>query len=271
MSVRRAPWPPGTPCWVDLGTADPAAAADFYAALFGWEIRLGPPAAGGYRMALLRDCVVAGIRPQQGPAAWTTYLASRDAGVTCNEVVAAGGRVVAPPVSLLSEGALALVQDPTGVPFGVWEPGELLGAELVNEPGSFCWPELLSADLPISRAFHLRVFGFATDDRGGPDFAYEMIRVGDATVGGMAAIGPPASGRPQPSPQWLVYFSVDDTDGVTDRARFLGAQVQVAPTDTRHGRMALLSGRLGETFGVLQADDLPQPPVESHSEVVSSG
>jgi len=243
---------------VDLATAEPAPASDFYAALFGWEIRLGPPAAGGYRMALLRDCVVAGIRPHRGKPAWTTYLASQDAGATLSQVAAAGGRGVGSPVSLLSEGALAWAQDPTGVAFGIWEPGELLGAELVNEPGSFCWPELLSSDLAVSRAFHTQVFGYDYDDRSGPGFAYAMARIGDATIGGMAAIGPSPAGDLW-QPQWLAYFSVDDTDSVTERARTLGAQVLVAPTDTPHGRMALVRGRFGETFGLLQADDLPRP------------
>ena len=257
MSVRTTPWPVGTPCWIDLATSDPDGASAFYSGLFGWETRSGPAEVGGYRMALLRASVVAGIRPvaQGAPASWTTHLAVADAAASLNDVVEAGGRVVSPPVSLSTEGAIALAQDPTGVPFGIWEPGELIGAERVNEPGSFCWAELLSHDPVASSGFNTRVFGHAYSDRGGPDFSYAMVRVGDVAVAGAAAIGPPRLGDPAVEPQWLVYFSVGDTDAVADRVQALGGRLELSPTETRHGRMSLLRGRSGELFGVLEADD----------------
>jgi predicted enzyme related to lactoylglutathione lyase len=45
----------GVPSWVDLGTPDIAKAAAFYSALFGWTVNEGPPEAGGYSIATLRD------------------------------------------------------------------------------------------------------------------------------------------------------------------------------------------------------------------------
>lgn len=259
MSVRSARWPAGTPCWLDLGTPAPDTSSAFYSSLLGWEARQGPPEAAGYRMALLRDSVVAGIRPDRGPAGWVTYLASDDVGATLRRVVLAGGRAVSGPVSLLSEGAMAVAQDPTGAQFGIWEPEHLIGAELVNEPGGFCWSELLTPDPQRSRDFHAGVFGHAFNDHGGEDFSYDLIRLGTTAVAGMAAIGPGPAGALPMGPQWLAYFSVDDTDEMARRATALGGRVQIAPTESPHGRMALLRGRLGELFGVLEADDLPRP------------
>lgn len=259
MSIRTSPWPVGTPCWVDVATADPQVASTFYSELFGWEVRQGPPEARGYRMALVRGSAVAGIRPAPSPGSdsWTTYLASEDVGATAREVVAAGGSVVGGPMSLLSEGAIALAQDPAGVAFGIWEPGRLIGARLVNEPGGFCWAELLSRDLATSTGFCTRVFGYDYSDRVDDDFNYSMIRVGDTAVAGAAAIGPPRDVEPVVQPQWLVYFCVDDTDATCALAQQLGGRVELPPTETPHGRMALLRGRRGELFGVLQGDDLP--------------
>ena len=253
------PWPPGTPCWVDLAAPDPDAASAFYADLFGWEVRTGPPRAAGYRMALLRGSVVGGIRPFAGPAAWTTYLSSDDLRATARAITDSGGRVVYGPVSLLSEGAIALARDATGVVFGIWEAGQLIGAELVNEHGGLCWSELLTSDAATSRAFHAGVFGYAYTDSGGEDFTYDMMRLDGTAVAGMAAIGGPPGHYAVMEPQWLTYFSVEDCDRVSASAAALGGRVQVAPTDTPHGRMALLRGRTGELFGVLEADDLPRP------------
>jgi uncharacterized protein len=57
----------GVPSWVDLGTPDPAAAGEFYSALFGWDVQPGPPETGGYAMCYLRGRMVAGLGPQQSP------------------------------------------------------------------------------------------------------------------------------------------------------------------------------------------------------------
>ncbi len=50
---ERTEYAPGTPCWVDLATPDVEAAAEFYGALFGWEVPELPNSAemGGYRRA----------------------------------------------------------------------------------------------------------------------------------------------------------------------------------------------------------------------------
>ena len=36
MSTRTDPWPPGTPCWVDLSVPDVAGALAFYSSVVGW-------------------------------------------------------------------------------------------------------------------------------------------------------------------------------------------------------------------------------------------
>ena len=56
---------PGTPSWVDLGSPDPAKAADFYDALFGWEaVSQGSvEETGGYMMFRLDGKDVGGLGP----------------------------------------------------------------------------------------------------------------------------------------------------------------------------------------------------------------
>ncbi|MDQ3627998.1 MAG: VOC family protein [Actinomycetota bacterium] len=259
MSVRTEPWPSGTPCWVDVASSDPAAASGFYRDLLGWEVREGPAGSGGYRMAFVSGQVVAGIR-QGGAAGWTVYLASDDMRQTLDAVIAAGGRVLTPPTALLGEAVMAVVEDPGGAVFGVWQPLDLIGARMVNEPGAFCWDELMTSEYAAARAFYTEVFGFRYADHGASTHAYSMLRIDAATVGGIGAIGP----GPWPeSPHWLVYFSVDDADGVASRAAGLGGHVRVAPTDTPLGRMAVLQGPERELFAVLQADDLPRSTRET--------
>ena len=39
---ERTSYAPGTPSWVDLGSPDAKAAADFYGGLFGWKAEMDP-------------------------------------------------------------------------------------------------------------------------------------------------------------------------------------------------------------------------------------
>ena len=55
MSTRQD-YPAGVPCWVDTTQHDPAAAARFYSALFGWEAEdVMPPQAGAHYFMARND------------------------------------------------------------------------------------------------------------------------------------------------------------------------------------------------------------------------
>src|SRR3954447_9035523 len=85
MPTRDTPWPDGTPCWVDYGSADIDATKRFYADLLGWEYSGGEPEFGGYLTATRNGEQAAGLGPQQDPddpPRWTTYFATSDAAAT---------------------------------------------------------------------------------------------------------------------------------------------------------------------------------------------
>lgn len=98
----------GTPCWVDLGTPDVAAAAAFYSGLFGWEIEIGPAEMGHYSMATVGGLPVAAIADQQTPGAvyWTTYLSTDDVDATFAKAKAAGVTVFVEPMDVMAFGRM---------------------------------------------------------------------------------------------------------------------------------------------------------------------
>ena len=51
--------------------------------------------------------------------------------------------------------------------FGVWQPKTFAGADLVNEPNSLCWNEVLTRDPEADKAFYPAVFGWTA---GKPQF-----------------------------------------------------------------------------------------------------
>jgi len=172
MVTRDTAWPPGTPCWIDLGVADKAKAKAFYGGLFGWSIQDGPPEAGGYSMCLIDGKAAAGIGDKQGPEEqppyWTTYIATADADATAARVKAAGGQVLADPFDVMDVGRMAIAIDPGGAPFGIWEAKAHTGVGVANEPGALIWSENMSRDYEANKAFYGSVFGYHFSDIGGP-------------------------------------------------------------------------------------------------------
>ncbi len=119
----------GVPCWVAAVLPDPEEAVDFYAELFGWEARetMPPDSPGKYFICTLRDRDVAAVGSERGgdvPSvpAWGTYVWVESADDAVAEVTKAGGSVVMEPFDLLDAARVAVVADPSGAVFGVWQP-----------------------------------------------------------------------------------------------------------------------------------------------------
>jgi len=252
MVTRDSAWPPGTPCWVDLGAGDVARASAFYRSLFGWDIQELPPEAGGYSMCMLGGRPVAGIGPKMNadmPTFWTTYIASDDADATAATVTAAGGQVMMEPFDVMDVGRMFVATDPGGAVFGVWQARAHTGVGLANEPGSLTWNENMSRNFEGNKAFYHEVFGYDYSDIGGGDMQYATLDLASGPVGGIGGIGPE---QPAEMPAaWTSYFAVADTDAAVAKAAELGGTVIAPPWDTPYGRMAVVMDDQGAVFAVM--------------------
>ncbi|MGH9090133.1 MAG: VOC family protein [Acidimicrobiales bacterium] len=241
----------GVPSWVDVSVPDLPAARAFYAALFGWDVPEGPPEAGGYSIATLRGRSVAGVGPQMNPAAppaWTTYVNVDSADEAAAAVASAGGRMLVPPMDVLDVGRMGILADPAGAVLGLWQPRAHRGAQVVNEPGTYCWSELVTTDLPGAAAFYGAVFGWGTNEAG-DGMTYVEWQVFGRSVGGM--MPKPAEMPAGIPPHWGVYFAVEDADRAASRIGELGGTVVVGPMDIEPGRFAVAVDPIGASFNVL--------------------
>lgn len=245
-------YPPGTPSWVDLSTTDPNAAAEFYGALFGWDVQQSLPEAGGYRMAELRGKPVAGLGPQmqQGlPPMWTMYVATADADATAKAVTDAGGQTFVPPMDVLDVGRMAVFADPAGAAFAVWQPAKHQGAGIVNEPNTLCWNELASRQPGAVIPFYRDVFGWEanTQDMGGMPYTEWLL--GGQSIAGMM---PMDSFPPEVPSYWGLYFAVEDVDASAAQVPELGGAVHQPPMDIPVGRFALVADPQGAMFSIIK-------------------
>ena len=80
------------------------------------------------------------MRPeeQQGgaPAHWNLYVTVANVDESVKRAEALGAKVLAPPFDVMDVGRMAVIQDPQGAFFMVWEARTNIGAQLVNAPGA---------------------------------------------------------------------------------------------------------------------------------------
>lgn len=113
---------PGSFGWNELVTTDVGAAAQFYTQLFGWTTtEFGPD----YTLFNKGDRSVGGLMktPAPGmPAFWIGYIVVEDVDAAAAKLTELGGQVMKPPFDVPKVGRLAMVQDPQGAGFALFQP-----------------------------------------------------------------------------------------------------------------------------------------------------
>lgn len=258
MSTRAA-YDHGTPCWIDLISPDVDASTAFYTGLFGWTAEDSHDPGSGQRVYtnFHRDGqLVAGMAAQQEgmagmPAVWASYVAVDDVDAVADRVADAGGQVMMPPMQVMTQGRMALIGDPAGAMLGLWQAQDHIGAQVVNEPRTWSWNELLSRDVDAAMAFYSAVLGWTYEGQDMGGFTYHVIVGGEE--GGLGGLMQMPEGIPDSVPSyWGVYFTVDDLDATVARATDLGATIANGPDDSPVGRMATLMDPQGGSFTLIQ-------------------
>jgi predicted enzyme related to lactoylglutathione lyase len=250
---------PGTFSWVDVQTTDPEAGKRFYTQLFGWEAEDMPAGgAGVYTMFSLRGRYVSALSEMSGeqfegvPPHWNSYVTVDDVDERAKAAVELGGKLLMDPFDVLDSGRMAVLQDPVGAVVMLWEPRRHIGAQLIQEPGTLAWNELLTRDTDTAARFYTQLFGWRTEEmdiEGGPP--YTVFQRGDQPAGGLFEIREDMGDVP---PNWSVCFAVADADATVARTEELVGSVVTPPMDIPTvGRFAVLADPQGAVFTVMQS------------------
>jgi predicted enzyme related to lactoylglutathione lyase len=240
---------------VECGTSDGEAGKKFYTELFGWEYTDNPMGPGMVYTLLKQDGKDIGGLYQMGPEMagipphWLSYVSVKSADETAAKAKAAGATLLKEPFDVFTVGRMAVIQDPTGAVFAIWQAGTSAGSGIVNVPNSFCWNELGTNDTAKAGDFYTTVFGWSKKVQ---NFGMEYTSFinGERPAGGMYGITPEMGNIP---PHWLVYFSVADCDATVEKAQSLGAQVMKPAEDIPTvGRFAILTDPQGGAFAVIK-------------------
>ena len=248
---------PGSFCWIELGTTTAGAAKDFYKQLFGWDYQdhpMGP--AGVYTIIQLNGKDVGGLYElssemlQQGlPSHWLSYISVTNADEATAQAIAAGGSVMKEPFDVGPNGRMAVIQDPTGPVFALWQATGHPGSGVYGEKGALCWNELGTGDTQKAGDFYKILFGWETEVLSGP-MEYTIFKNNGQGIGGMYEITPMMGPMP---PHWMVYFAVNDCDGTVQKTSDAGGTVIRPAEDIPNiGRFAILQDPTSAVFAIIQ-------------------
>ena len=214
---------------MDLMTSDPERSREFDASLFGWRYEAGDEEIyGGYVTAFVDGAPVAGMMkndPASGnPDVWSTYLRVEDIAAAAEAVMAAGGKVMMPPMEVPGQGHMAMFIDAGGAVVGAWQFGGHTGFQLKGEPGAPFWHEPHTLEYAHQVKFYQDVFSWDTSVMSdSEDLRYTTLKSGDGSRAGIMDAsfylpeGVLSNGQ--------IYFGVADADAVEETAVSLGAQV----------------------------------------------
>jgi uncharacterized protein len=250
---ERTKHAPGSFSWVDLSTTDQDAAKRFYTGLFGWEADDRPVGDGVvYSMMELggRDVAAISPQPQQqreagAPSAWNSYVTVESADAAADKASQLGATVHAPAFDVMEAGRMAVIQDPQGAFFMVWEPKGHIGAGLVNGPGALAWNELATSDVDAAASFYGDLFGWATQPFEGSPARYLIIRNQGRGNGGIRELS-----DGEPVPYWLVYLGIDDIDNGLSCAEELGGSKLAGPMDIGIAKIGIVQDPQGAVFAI---------------------
>lgn len=262
--MKEAPqYAPGTFCWVELGTTDGEAAKKFYTELFGWTFTDSSVGPGMVYTMLKQDGKDVGALYQMStemtamgiPPNWLSYVSIANADETAARAKSLGATLMKEPFDVMAVGRMAVIQDPTGAVFAIWQAGTHKGASAVNIPNSVCWNELATTDSTKAGEFYTDLFGWGKNVLTFGPMEYTIFTNGsERGAGGMSVITPEMGPIP---PHWLLYFAVDDCDAMTQKATELGATTLHPPTDIPGtGRFSILTDPQGAAFAFIKPDPI---------------
>jgi predicted enzyme related to lactoylglutathione lyase len=175
-----------------------------------------------------------------------------------NKAKELGGKVEKEAFDVMDVGRMAVLSDPTGGAFSIWQSKKHTGMDIEpGQIGGLCWNELLTNNVDLAGKFYSELFGWKIDSQDMGGFQYHVFMSGEKPAAGMMGMaGEQLANVP---PHWAVYFTVEDCDGTVAKATAAGGVLVVPRQDIENvGRFATIRDPQGAHFAVLQPAPMPE-------------
>ena len=222
--------------WYDLITPDPDGAMKFYGEVVGWRTQEwnGPQQ---YTMWENDGAPIGGIvKPGSGMGdtpLWLPYVQVDDVDATVRLATEMGANVTSEPKDIPGSGRYAIMRDPQGASFGVFNATMPTTSEFKPKRGEFSWHELMTDDHRSAMDFYTRLFGWTMmgEFDMGPAGRYTEYGNGTEMYGGMFT----KSSDMQMPGGWCCYAMVDDANAAAEKVKELGGQIVNGPMEVPGG------------------------------------
>lgn len=162
------------PIFTDLSTYSPEKSVAFYRDVFEWEFYKEYD----YYTAYLNNRMVAGLyetpekfKQMRMPHFWMTYIQVNDTDKTVETAKEHGG-IVELTDNIAGFGKIALIRDPKGAGFTVYQGNILNDTRTTDKPNTLIWNELHTSDKNSVIPFYKAIFNWNIKD---PDNSVSMI------------------------------------------------------------------------------------------------
>lgn len=254
----------GAPCWFELSSKDPAASLAFHEALFGWShVHNDMGEMGNY--TFLRNAsgtigALCGMPPGSDgrPSAWSVYFAVKDVDASLAQASQLGGQPVFGPFDVPGHGRGAVLADPAGAVFCLWQPANADSGDFTMfEDHAVGWVELATRDARAAKAFYGALLGWEFPPSTNPiaGVEYQEYVAGGTRCGGILPMNEQWGDMPS---HWSLYIPVADVDACLKRAGELGGSTCVPAFDAPGvGRIARLDDPTGAGIYVIRLIHAP--------------
>ncbi|MEV3939124.1 VOC family protein [Glycomyces sp. NPDC049804] len=253
-----ATMPNGAPAWVDSVSTDFRRDRDFYTGLFGWsavgfgaeveyyvDFHLGDTGGSGRAIAGLVGASPAFLPGV--PSRWTVYFRVAECADAVARAIGLGATVVMPASPVGEDLVYALLEDPAGFHFGLFEiRSDGAGLQASGVRDAPVWYTFAAADLTGPLDCYRRLLGWTIS--GGED-ADEPLAA--ASISAPGASAPFAGVSSEEAPVgWTVFYGVDSVEATTARAVALGGAIVKGPYESAGRNLAEIAAPSGARFGV---------------------
>jgi uncharacterized protein len=243
MSPEALKAEPSRFVWYELHTPDAAPAETFYRGVLGWGAQDAGVPNRRYTLVTVAGIPIGGLlqKPATGftsgeKARWMGYIGVEDLDAFSQRLKQSGGFVHRAPEDIPGVGRFAVVADPQGAIFVLFQPPNGVQQPerpAAGTPGTAAWHDLAAVEWQSDFTFYADLFGWSKSQAidMGPNGVYQIFAAGSEPIGGMTNRMDPSQ-----SAGWLFYFNVDGIESAIARVKQHGGTVV-------HGRSVVPGGQ----------------------------
>ncbi|HEY5104236.1 MAG TPA: VOC family protein [Acidimicrobiales bacterium] len=243
----------GMPIWIDINVETLEQHHDlraFLSALYGWTWDVSGPEMGHYAIASHDGQPVLGVGQGEGARGEaTTYFKTSTIDETFDQAIELGSSIVFPVSPVSDIGTMAIMTDPFGARFGLWQPATFNGFGVVYEANAPGWFDHVSSDPAAAGEFYASITGHTLFS---PDPDMRILQNGEQWF---ASISESQTGA---GPQWNPIMVVDSLKRIHETVPRLGGAILIEEMPVPGSSLCVFSEPVnGTMMTVMQGGDHP--------------